>query len=646
MANEIFTRIQLKYDSYTEWKKVEATFKPLKGEICIVNPATNLADTAKVPCLMKVGDGENFFKDLPWISATAADVYKWAKAADVVFENQHIIFKDAAGASVKDLDLSDFITTTELATELANYVKEDGFEAKVHGAVDTYKVTNTALQLNGTIEDIFTDIFMGDTAVGVAKATEQKVTFVVGGEDIEFNGSTEKKVNVDSAIDGKLANYYTKTEADAEFTTPEEVESIIDTALAEVSGTDAIEGITTLVQYVNEHGTDLAAITKEIYGDSGKVGDDPSRIDTAIADSAQAKSDAAAAVSTANGANTTASEAKTLAEEAKEAATNATTGAAASASAAAASAAEALASEGAAAQSASQAALSEGAANDAKVAAEAAKDAAVSAKTAAETAKSNAEIAEGNAIDAKDAAVAAQGAAEGARDAAVTAKGAAESAKTAAEAAQTKAETAQSAAEHAQAYAEDAQAAAEAAKSAAATSEANAKTSETNAGNSATAAAGSASAAAKSAEDADASADAALESKNAAAQSALTAEQQATTATQKASAAAGSATTATEKAAAAAQSATDANAAKEAAVAAKEAAEASNTSATAIANQAKSTADAAKSASDAATQAVAGLHAIATSGSIYDVAEGSNTTATGAVKYLVFNCGTASTLID
>lgn len=639
MANEIFTRIQLKYDSYTEWQKVEATFKPLKGEICIVNPATNLADAAKVPCLMKVGDGTNFFKDLPWISATAADVYKWAKAADVVFENQHIIFKDATGASVKDLNLSDFVTADELATELENYVKEDGFEAKVHGAVGTYKIVNTALNLNDTIDNIVGDILMGDIAVDTAKKTEHKASFVIGGEDVDFDGSADVTVDVDGAITTKLGDYYNKLEADAAFTTPEEVESIIDTALAEVSGTDAIEGITTLVQYVNEHGADLAAITKEIYGDSGKVGDDPSRIDTAITDSAQAKTDAAAAVSTANGANATAGEAKTLAQEAKEAATNATTGAAASASAAAASAAEALASEGAAAQSASQAALSEGAANDAKTAAEAAKDAAVNAKTAAETAKSNAEIAEGNAIDAKDAAVAAQGAAEGARDAAVTAKGAAESAKTAAETAQSKAETAQD-------EAEKAQVAAEAAKSAAATSEANAKTSETNAGNSATAAAGSASAAAQSAENADASADAALESKNAAAQSALTAEQQASTATQKANAAAGSATTATEKAAAAAQSATDANAAKEAAVAAKEAAEASNTSATAIANQAKTTADGAKEAADAATEAVAGLHAIATSGSIYDVAEGSNTTATGAVKYLVFNCGTASTLID
>ena len=32
--------------------------------------------------------------------------------------------------------------------------------------------------------------------------------------------------------------------------------------------------------------------------------------------------------------------------------------------------------------------------------------------------------------------------------------------------------------------------------------------------------------------------------------------------------------------------------------------------------------------------------------SIYELEEGSNTTATGAVEYLIFNCGSASTLID
>ena len=72
-TNTLNTRIQLKYDSYTNWVAVQETFKPLKGELCVVNPGTALNNTSTVPCLMKVGDGEHFFKDLPWVSATAAD---------------------------------------------------------------------------------------------------------------------------------------------------------------------------------------------------------------------------------------------------------------------------------------------------------------------------------------------------------------------------------------------------------------------------------------------------------------------------------------------------------------------------------------------------------------------------------------------
>ena len=40
------------------------------------------------------------------------------------------------------------------------------------------------------------------------------------------------------------------------------------------------------------------------------------------------------------------------------------------------------------------------------------------------------------------------------------------------------------------------------------------------------------------------------------------------------------------------------------------------------------------------------LHKIATSGSIYDIEEGSNATTTGSVKYLIFDCGSATVLID
>lgn len=81
MANNniINTRICLKYDSWDKWDLVKDTFTPLKGEICIVDPGTKLNDAAAVPCLIRIGDGETVFSQLPWLSALAADVYAWAK---------------------------------------------------------------------------------------------------------------------------------------------------------------------------------------------------------------------------------------------------------------------------------------------------------------------------------------------------------------------------------------------------------------------------------------------------------------------------------------------------------------------------------------------------------------------------------------
>ena len=282
---QINTRILLKYDSYSAYEAIKDTFKPLKGELCIVNPGTQLSDTTAIPCLMKVGDGSNFWKDLPWISATAADVYSWAKAKTVELDGQILKFHNGDKTKpVHTVDLSVFVTGDELNTILANYYTKEEVDAEFE-------------TLRGEISDL--DVGNLTTRVG----------------NLETATGTTLPGQI-QAVDNKFANYYTKEEANGAFTTPSEVETVVDEALAKVSGTDAITGITTLVEYVNTHGADLAAITKEIYGDSGKVGDDPSRIDTAIADSAKAKEDAAAAVGTANTASTVAGEAKTAASEA------------------------------------------------------------------------------------------------------------------------------------------------------------------------------------------------------------------------------------------------------------------------------------------------------------------------------------------
>ena len=85
MANKTFkTRILLKYDSYTNWTTNNPVLKA--GEVAIatiVSGNTQQVNSVTAPqTLMKVGDGVSAYNSLPFVSALAADVYDWAKAAE------------------------------------------------------------------------------------------------------------------------------------------------------------------------------------------------------------------------------------------------------------------------------------------------------------------------------------------------------------------------------------------------------------------------------------------------------------------------------------------------------------------------------------------------------------------------------------
>ena len=94
MADKVLqTRIALKYDTLENWQNVTVEGKGgnlvLKaGEMGLVAIPTgsNLKQTTPPAVMFKVGDGTNAFKDLPWGSALAADVYSWAKASGVAVE--------------------------------------------------------------------------------------------------------------------------------------------------------------------------------------------------------------------------------------------------------------------------------------------------------------------------------------------------------------------------------------------------------------------------------------------------------------------------------------------------------------------------------------------------------------------------------
>lgn len=82
----IKTRLSLRYDTLANWNSANPVLN--KGEVAVVaipSGATGENNTwgqdTKPSILFKVGDGKSNFKDLPYASGRAADVYAWAKAA-------------------------------------------------------------------------------------------------------------------------------------------------------------------------------------------------------------------------------------------------------------------------------------------------------------------------------------------------------------------------------------------------------------------------------------------------------------------------------------------------------------------------------------------------------------------------------------
>lgn len=114
MSNTINTKVLLRYDSWDNWSSKGQDLILLAGEVAItaienqsiqepgkVDPTTvNTAPTI----LFKVGDGKTAFKNLPWASALAADVYAWAKnptkpdyVATEIDYSKTITIKDSEG---------------------------------------------------------------------------------------------------------------------------------------------------------------------------------------------------------------------------------------------------------------------------------------------------------------------------------------------------------------------------------------------------------------------------------------------------------------------------------------------------------------------------------------------------------------------
>ena len=591
------------------------------------------------------GINESELKDLIASETTAAMEFKGATAVLPEEPSKGDMWKVTAEFKIDDADV-----------KVGDSIVYNGEEWFIIPSGDD--IEDTWRPVDGVANDAALKFAAGDK-LDVVVTNDGTITYsheaIDAPELLAENEQTRTYITaVETDGHGHIIGYKTATENVEDTNTEYTFESQVETSSVYFNVTPNSEGAVEQTVYVdayskNEVDNKVKALNLEIYGNEEVQ--ETSRIDTAVADAAEAKSTANTAAGDAAQAKTDAADAKALAEEAKTAATDAVTGAAASAAAAAASAGEALASQNAASASATAAAESEtNAAASATTATQKATAASQSADAAAQ-AKADAEAAQDlasgyataasesatAASDAKDAAVVAQGAAESAKDAAVTAQGAAEAAQAAAEAAAADALASKTAAVEAAATAttkateaESARAAAVTAKEAAETAEANAETAEANAKLAQT-----------SAENAKQAAETA---QGKAATSATNAAASESNAQASASAAATSATNA-------ATSESNAAKAQSAAEAAQAAAEASNTSATAIANEAKASAEAAvgtaNEAKALADTAIQDVENVADNGLVLTkTAENKVSVDWDPNVVLVFNCGSATELVD
>ena len=216
MANVINTRIQLKYDTLSNWNT--STFKPLKGEVCIAKvDVTQPENSLLQPIMFKVGDGDHTFAELGWTSAKAADVYAWAKAAELpvddtlATEGKFVVGFDWEGDKLIP-KFRDFVTEI-------NDTNKDKLDAPTTKAVKTYvdgKIADVVAQ--GTVVaagDGIDVVQSGNTYTvshentsDVANVTAAARTYITGLTFDEFGHVTGTTVGTEE--DQDLSNYKTK----------------------------------------------------------------------------------------------------------------------------------------------------------------------------------------------------------------------------------------------------------------------------------------------------------------------------------------------------------------------------------------------------------------------------------------------------
>lgn len=122
------TRIALKYDNLTNWNASEFILKKGEVAICSLENSETAEQSTPPAVLLKVGDGVHKFRELPWASGLAADVYGWAKAATKPSYTPGEVGADSAGSAASALANAKAYTDQQIGAlpAQAEYTLETG----------------------------------------------------------------------------------------------------------------------------------------------------------------------------------------------------------------------------------------------------------------------------------------------------------------------------------------------------------------------------------------------------------------------------------------------------------------------------------------------------------------------------------------
>lgn len=221
MAEKILnTRILLKYDSFANWSTNNPVLKA--GEMAIATVETNGSDgkpgfTNLPNIVLKVGDGTSHYNDLKFVSALAADVHGWAKAATKpeYKANEITGLSDYIAGEIEDTDTQyTIVKVTDYQYKLQSKAKSEASFSDTGVVIDlpndTAAITALQNKLVGIDDTVTAYVAAQIAALSIGDYAKKTEVQAVSTELTNYKTSNDAAVKV---VSDDLAGYKTTNNA-------------------------------------------------------------------------------------------------------------------------------------------------------------------------------------------------------------------------------------------------------------------------------------------------------------------------------------------------------------------------------------------------------------------------------------------------